>query len=107
MNELMSSDSVRVIEFANNGGYVIGICNGFQVLTESGLLPGTLLKNESLNFEYKINTLLWALSQGEKPDEFESDKFSSICSSDVPNYLNVLVRLGLVSRKPLLLFRIG
>ena len=40
----------EVIKFANNGGYVIGICNGFQVLTESGLLPGTLLRNNNLNF---------------------------------------------------------
>lgn len=43
----------EVINFANKGGYVIGICNGFQILTESGLLPGTLLRNESLNFVCK------------------------------------------------------
>ncbi|HOV92731.1 MAG TPA: phosphoribosylformylglycinamidine synthase subunit PurQ [Candidatus Kapabacteria bacterium] len=40
----------EVINFANNGGYVLGICNGFQILTEAGLLPGTLMKNKSLNF---------------------------------------------------------
>ncbi|MDT3741390.1 MAG: phosphoribosylformylglycinamidine synthase subunit PurQ [Candidatus Kapabacteria bacterium] len=40
----------EVIRFANNGKYVIGICNGFQILTESGLLPGTLLKNNNLKF---------------------------------------------------------
>ena len=40
----------KVIEFANNGGYVLGICNGFQVLTESGLLPGALLHNTSHKF---------------------------------------------------------
>ncbi len=40
----------EVVKFAENGGYVIGICNGFQVLTESNLLPGALLKNESLHF---------------------------------------------------------
>ncbi|MDP4115219.1 MAG: phosphoribosylformylglycinamidine synthase subunit PurQ [Bacteroidota bacterium] len=39
-----------VIEFANKGGIVIGICNGFQVLVEAGLLPGVLLKNNSLQF---------------------------------------------------------
>ena len=39
-----------VIEFANKGGYVIGICNGFQVLTESGLLPGVLMRNSNLKF---------------------------------------------------------
>ncbi|ROL56613.1 phosphoribosylformylglycinamidine synthase subunit PurQ [Bacteroidetes/Chlorobi group bacterium Naka2016] len=40
----------EVINFANRGGLVIGICNGFQILTESGLLPGALLKNTSLRF---------------------------------------------------------
>ncbi len=40
----------EVVEFARNGGPVIGICNGFQILTESGLLPGALLRNESLRF---------------------------------------------------------
>ncbi len=39
-----------VIEFAQNGGYVLGICNGFQILCESGLLPGTLLRNENQRF---------------------------------------------------------
>ncbi len=40
----------KVKEFAAAGGIVIGICNGFQVLCESGLLPGVLLQNESLKF---------------------------------------------------------
>lgn len=40
----------KVIEFANNGGYVMGICNGFQILCESGLLPGALLHNNSHKF---------------------------------------------------------
>ena len=39
-----------IIDFANKGGLVIGICNGFQILTEAGLLPGTLLKNKSMTF---------------------------------------------------------
>ena len=42
-----------VIRFANGGGTVIGICNGFQVLCESGLLPGVLIRNESLKFACK------------------------------------------------------
>lgn len=48
-----------VIEFANQGGYVFGICNGFQVLCESGLLPGVLLRNENEKFICK-NTFLKA-----------------------------------------------
>ena len=39
-----------VTEFAEAGKPVLGICNGFQILTEAGLLPGTLLKNSSLKF---------------------------------------------------------
>lgn len=42
-----------VVRFANEGGLVIGICNGFQVLCESGLLPGALLRNASLRFACK------------------------------------------------------
>jgi len=40
----------EVIKFADNGGYVLGICNGFQILTEAGLLPGALLHNENRKF---------------------------------------------------------
>lgn len=39
-----------VVRFAKSGGIVIGICNGFQILTEAGLLPGALLRNKSLQF---------------------------------------------------------
>lgn len=40
----------KVIEFANQGGLVFGVCNGFQILCESGLLPGTLLHNDNQKF---------------------------------------------------------
>ena len=40
----------EVIDFANNGGYLLGVCNGFQVLCEAGLLPGVLLHNDSQKF---------------------------------------------------------
>lgn len=40
----------KVIEHAQNGGYVLGICNGFQILTESGLLSGALLKNTNQKY---------------------------------------------------------
>jgi len=39
-----------VIDFANSGGLVIGICNGFQILIETGILPGALLTNKYLKF---------------------------------------------------------
>ena len=43
----------EVIRFAHGGGYVFGICNGFQILCESGLLPGALIRNEHLSFVCK------------------------------------------------------
>jgi phosphoribosylformylglycinamidine synthase len=43
----------NVIEFANNGGLVWGVCNGFQILCESHLLPGALLHNEHQKFNCK------------------------------------------------------
>ncbi len=39
-----------IVRFANDGGLVLGICNGFQILQESKLLPGVLRKNDSLHF---------------------------------------------------------
>ncbi|MBI1994270.1 MAG: phosphoribosylformylglycinamidine synthase subunit PurQ, partial [Deltaproteobacteria bacterium] len=39
-----------VVEFAGKGGLVLGICNGFQILCEAGLLPGALVRNSSLQF---------------------------------------------------------
>jgi phosphoribosylformylglycinamidine synthase I len=39
-----------VIDFANAGGPVMGMCNGFQILCESGLLPGALIRNQSLSY---------------------------------------------------------
>mgnify|MGYP006291293513 CR=1 FL=1 len=47
-----------VVDFARNGGYVIGICNGFQVLTETGLLPGALARNNKQLFSCKTVTMV-------------------------------------------------
>ena len=46
-----------VKDYADRGGKVLGICNGFQVLTEAGMLPGALKRNESLHFISKHHTL--------------------------------------------------
>lgn len=46
-----------VTKYADNGGKVLGICNGFQVLTEAGLLPGALKRNENLHFISKYHHL--------------------------------------------------
>lgn len=53
-----------VIEFANKGGKVLGICNGFQILCESGLLPGVLLRNEKQQFVCKNVFIKEAATEG-------------------------------------------
>jgi phosphoribosylformylglycinamidine synthase I len=61
-----------VVRFANNGGMVLGICNGFQILTEAGLLPGALLRNNSLRFACKYVHLRV---------ENNRTKFTSVCKA--------------------------
>lgn len=61
-----------VVEFASSGGPVIGICNGFQVLTEAGLLPGALQKNRGLKFlcttvQVRVETSDSALTRDVEP----------------------------------------
>ncbi|MFZ4541917.1 MAG: phosphoribosylformylglycinamidine synthase subunit PurQ [Rickettsiales bacterium] len=46
-----------VVSYAGKGGHVLGICNGFQILCESGLLPGTLMRNDHLKFSCKETAL--------------------------------------------------
>ena len=54
-----------VVAFAKSGGPVVGICNGFQILCESGLLPGVLMRNASLKFICRDVTL--RVEGGETP----------------------------------------
>jgi phosphoribosylformylglycinamidine synthase I len=52
------SPIMRAVEsFVAKGGYAIGICNGFQILTETGLLPGALMRNAGLKFICKVAEL--------------------------------------------------
>jgi phosphoribosylformylglycinamidine synthase len=53
----------KVVEHARNGGNVMGICNGFQILTEAGLLPGALLRNRAQKFMCK-NAFITPVSKG-------------------------------------------
>lgn len=66
-----------VKKYAQDGGKVLGICNGFQVLTESGLLPGALKRNEHLHFISKHHTL--------KVVNNENDFLKELSCGDVVN----------------------
>lgn len=63
----------EVIRFANEGKPVFGTCNGFQVLTEAGLLPGVLRRNDSLHFVCKSATLK-VNNQTSFTSEYEEDE---------------------------------
>ena len=60
-----------VVEFANKGGHVIGICNGFQVLCETGLLPGVLMRNAGLKFVCRQQVLQVATAQSPFTSRYE------------------------------------
>lgn len=63
-----------VVKFANAGGMVIGICNGFQVLIETGLLPGALMRNAGIKFvckdvDLKVETTNSAFTNAFQPGQ--------------------------------------
>jgi len=61
----------EVVRFAERGGLVLGICNGFQILLEAGMLPGVLLRNSSLRFVCKYVHVRV---------EHASTRFTSVCA---------------------------
>lgn len=63
----------KVIEFANNGGFVFGVCNGFQILCEAQLLPGALLHNNNQKFICK-NTYILPDGKNAYPTHFLDKK---------------------------------
>jgi len=66
-----------VSEYASQGGKVLGICNGFQVLTEVGLLPGALMRNDGLHFISKHHTL--------KVENNDNDFLKKLNTNDLVN----------------------
>ncbi len=63
-----------VVRFARGGGPVVGICNGFQVLCEAGLLPGALMRNQSLKFVCKKVFLRVENTETRFTRSYESDQ---------------------------------
>ncbi len=72
-----------VKQFADNGGLVLGICNGFQVLTEAGLLPGALIRNRDLQFHCENILLKTATNDSPFTARFRRGKFSACPSLTV------------------------
>jgi len=67
-----------VIAYANSGGKVLGICNGFQILTEVGLLAGALKRNINLHFISKFQTLKVVNNTNEFLQKYEKDEILNI-----------------------------
>ena len=67
----------KVIEFSKQGGPVLGICNGFQILCESNLLPGILIKNKNLDFICE-RSFLKVNNQSIYSDQYKQNEIISI-----------------------------
>ncbi len=67
-----------VVEYAKKGGYVLGICNGFQILLELGLLPGAMKKNRDVHFISKFHYLKVENQNNRFLKEFEKDDIVNI-----------------------------
>jgi len=61
-----------VADFAGKGGFVLGVCNGFQVLVETGLLPGVLMRNSTLKFVCRTVALTVEETQSGYTHEYEN-----------------------------------
>ncbi len=68
-----------VVDFARSGGPVLGICNGFQILCEAGLLPGTLVRNQQLRFRCSVEKVTV-----ERTDTAFSSKLEPGCMLSIP-----------------------
>ncbi|MGD8923260.1 MAG: phosphoribosylformylglycinamidine synthase subunit PurQ [Candidatus Zixiibacteriota bacterium] len=73
----------KVVSFARSGGMVLGICNGFQVLTEVGLLPGALIRNSHLRFSCKFVNL-----------RLENDRTAFTCAASKGDILRIPIAHG-------------
>lgn len=75
-----------VAEFADKGGLVLGSCNGFQILCESGLLPGALVRNDHLQFRCQVVNLSVERTDTAFTSRYESNVISMPISHGEGNY---------------------
>jgi phosphoribosylformylglycinamidine synthase len=76
-----------VKRFADGGGLVLGICNGFQILTESGLLPGALMRNAGLKYICKQVHLRVETSESPFTNQLQKGEVLPLCDPRRRNYL--------------------
>lgn len=96
----------EVVRFANNGGTVLGICNGFQVLVEAGLLPGVLLRNASLRFICKYVHLRMENAETRFTNQYRAGEVISIpIAHGEGNYFTDTVTLKRLEENGQIVFR--
>ena len=78
---------------AARGGYVLGICNGFQILVESGLLPGILMRNAGLRFICKMQHLQVATQNSDFTSLYKKGQVIKVCLSPINRLIQRLTAL--------------
>lgn len=76
----------EVIKFGADGGFILGVCNGFQILTETGVLPGVLLRNKNLKFISKNIDLEISNKDTKFTNKFKKNKISIPIAHHDGNY---------------------
>lgn len=93
-------------EFASRGGLVLGICNGFQILCESGLLPGTLLRNRDLKFICDYSYVKVENNQGAFVNSYKvGDVLNLPIAHNEGNYFCTPDDLAMLKQENCILFR--
>ena len=95
-----------VIDFANSGGLVLGICNGFQILTETGLLQGALLRNKNLKFINKDINIKVINNQTKFTSKYNSNQVLKInIAHNEGNYFTNSTHLNELKNENLIAFK--
>ena len=96
----------EVIKAANSGCLVLGICNGFQILTETGLLKGTLLRNKNLRFINKDVNIKVINNQTKFSSKYKSNQILKInIAHNEGNYFTNLKHLDQLKKDNLIAFK--
>ena len=96
----------EVIKFAKNGCLVLGICNGFQILTETGLLKGTLLRNKNLKFINKDINIKILNNQTKFTSKYKSNQILKInIAHNEGNYFTDAKHLEKLKKENLIAFK--